>query len=49
MGLRMRLNVVQHSGLVGLGYGVGFNLNGGLWDVTSGSNSGGNMILELEL
>ena len=30
-----RLNVVQPSGLVGLGYGVGFNLNGGMWDSLS--------------
>jgi hypothetical protein len=30
-----RLNAVQPSGLVGVGYGVGFNLNGGLWDSLS--------------
>ena len=30
-----RLSAVQPSGLVGLGYGVGFNLNGGLWDSLS--------------
>ena len=32
-----RLNAVQPSGLVGLGYGVGFNLNGGMWYVTANS------------
>ena len=35
------MNAVQPSGLVGLADGIEFNLNGGLWYVTSGSNSGG--------
>lgn len=35
MGVRMRLNAVQPSGLVGLGDGVEFNLNGGMWDSLS--------------
>ena len=30
MGAGTRLNAVQPSGLVGLGYGVRFNLNGGM-------------------
>ena len=28
-------NAVQPSGLEGLGYGVKFNLNGGMWDSLS--------------
>jgi hypothetical protein len=35
MGVRMRLNAVQPLELVGLGDGVEFNLNGGMWDSLS--------------
>ena len=35
MGAETSLSAVQPSGLVGLGYGVGFNLNGGMWDSLS--------------
>lgn len=34
-GEETRLNAVQPSGLVGLGDGVEFNLNGGMWDSLS--------------
>jgi hypothetical protein len=34
-GEETRLNAVQPSGLEVLGYGVGFNLNGGMWDSLS--------------
>lgn len=37
MGAGTRLNAVRPSGLVGLGYGVGFNLNGGMCNVTANS------------